>query len=96
MRFVIEKALRFEQLHYKNPRPKIELAQKLGFEGLVGRSPKMEAIVQMVYRMAASDSTVLILGESGNGKELLAREIHVNSGRRGCPFVMANCPSIPE
>jgi len=96
MRFVIEKALRFRQLRQENRRLKIELSQKFGFDALVGRSPKMEALVQMAYRMAASDSTVLILGESGTGKELLARGIHANSSRREGPFVTVNCPSIPE
>ncbi len=96
MRFVIEKALGFRKLRQENRRLKIELSQKFGFDVLIGRSPKMEALVQMASRMAASDSTVLILGESGTGKELLARGVHANSSRREGPFVTVNCPSIPE
>lgn len=96
MRFVIEKALRFRQLRQENLRLKVELSHKFGFEALVGRSPKMEALIQMAARIALSESTVLILGESGTGKELLARGIHANSTRRNGPFVTVNCPSIPE
>ncbi len=96
MRFVIEKAVRFRQLHQENLLLKAELSKKFGFEAMVGRSPKMESLIKMAARIAASDSTVLILGESGTGKELLARGIHANSSRREGPFVTVNCPSIPD
>ncbi len=67
-----------------------------GLGRLVGRSPKMQAIFALVKTLAPVDSTVLILGETGTGKELLARELHEASERRGRPFVTVSCAAIPE
>jgi two-component system response regulator HydG len=63
--------------------------------GMVGSSPGLAAVVDLVRRVAVSDATVLIQGETGTGKELVARAIHQVSGRKG-PFVAINCSALPE
>ena len=67
-----------------------------GFSGMVGRSPVMKRLYHQLDRIAASDVTVMIRGESGVGKELVARAIHENSSRSDRPFVAVNCAAIPE
>jgi two-component system response regulator PilR (NtrC family) len=66
------------------------------YEGLVGRSPAMRALYQMVEKVAPARTTVLITGESGTGKELVARALHGKSPRAAEPFVPVNCGAIPE
>jgi formate hydrogenlyase transcriptional activator len=65
------------------------------FKGIVGSSPALKSVLAEVERVAPTDSTVLVLGETGTGKELIARAIHDLSARRGCPFVKVNCAAIP-
>ena len=65
------------------------------FEQIVGKSPKLEAVLDQVVKVAPSDSTVIVLGETGTGKELIARAIHNLSPRCGRPFVRLNCAAIP-
>ena len=64
------------------------------FEQIVGKSAALEAVLDQVVRVAASDSTVLVLGETGTGKELIARAIHNISPRCGRPFVKLNCAAM--
>ena len=66
------------------------------FEGIVGESVKMQEIFRLVERVADSDSTILINGETGTGKGLIAQAIHKQSYRRNEPFVAINCGAIPE
>ncbi len=72
------------------------LVKTSGFEQIIAHSPHMRVLVEQSLRASASDSDVLILGESGSGKEVLARAIHFNSGRKRGPFVAINCGAIPE
>ena len=65
------------------------------FEEITGSSPSLKIALAQVERVAPTDSTVLVLGETGTGKELIARAIHNLSGRCGCPFVKLNCAAIP-
>jgi transcriptional regulator with GAF, ATPase, and Fis domain len=65
------------------------------FNGIIGNSPALKFVLTEVERVAPTDSTVLVLGETGTGKELIARAIHNLSTRRGCPFVKLNCAAIP-
>jgi len=65
------------------------------FEQIIGNSPALESVLDQVRRVAPTDSTVLILGETGTGKELIARSIHAISERCGHPFVRLNCAAIP-
>jgi len=71
-----------------------ELDAEMGF--VVGKSSEMRKVVETIRNAAGSSVTVLIEGETGTGKELVARAIHHNSKRRGGPFVSVNCASIPE
>ena len=65
------------------------------FEQIIGNSPALESALAAVERVAPTDSTVLVLGETGTGKELIARAIHNISPRCGRPFVKLNCAAIP-
>jgi len=65
------------------------------YEELVGKSPAMHAVFELIERVARSDATVLIRGESGTGKELVARAIHRRSAKRDGPFVPINCVALP-
>jgi DNA-binding NtrC family response regulator len=94
--FVIEKAVRFKKLQKENDDLRNELARKFRFDNMVVKSKVMHQVIQAARKVAQSNANVLILGESGTGKELLARAIHFNSPRRDKPFVVVNCPSIPE
>ncbi len=67
-----------------------------GEDSLVGRSPVMQEIFKLVSLLTGNDMTVLVTGETGVGKELVARAIHRHSGRREAPFVAVNCAAIPE
>ena len=72
-----------------------ENASGEGFEEVIGQSPKLKSLLSMVRRVAPTDSTILVLGETGTGKELIARAIHNLSQRHGRPFVKLNCAAIP-
>ena len=73
-----------------------ELNARYSFEDIIGRSPAMMRLFQMLPRIAESSSTVLIEGASGTGKELFARAVHALSGRRSKPFVAVNCAALPD
>src|SRR6266700_4183251 len=66
------------------------------FGGMIGRSAEMRRAFEVADRVAATDSTVLILGESGTGKDLMAQEIHTRSPRNGKAYVAVNCAALPE
>jgi two-component system response regulator GlrR len=72
------------------------LAERFDFHNIVARSEKMQQVLETVSHIATTESTVFIHGESGTGKELIARAIHVASGRRDKPFVAVNCAALPE
>jgi len=69
---------------------------KYQFEGLVGKSPKMQEVYRLIENIAPTSTTVLIEGESGTGKELVAAAIHKRSSRKDKPFIIINCAAIPE
>lgn len=87
---VLEGVRQYRQQH-KQPQRSPEL-----FRSLVGQSPAILQVRDLIERVAQSDATVLILGESGTGKEVVARNIHYASPRRKGPFVPINCGAIPE
>ena len=68
---------------------------KCRFEEIIGFSPALQSVEMEVERVAPTDSTVLVLGETGTGKELIANALHNLSARRGRPFVKLNCAAIP-
>jgi Nif-specific regulatory protein len=86
-------ALKAEQLERENERLLIELA---GHQPLVGSSERMRAVHRFIQKVAASDSTVLVSGATGTGKELVARAIHRGSRRSAKPFVAVNCAAVTE
>ena len=69
---------------------------KVGIRGMIGRSPAMQQIYDLVHRVAKRDTTVLVTGESGTGKDLVAQAIHLLSARQNQPLVVINCAAIPE
>ena len=73
-----------------------ELRRLTGLDNIIGQSPKMKAIFDLIQTVAPQNSRVLITGESGTGKELVARAIHENSARSGTPFITINCGAFPE
>jgi two-component system NtrC family response regulator len=93
---VVEKALRYRALARENLLLRAELVEQFSFENIIGVSPKMRAVFAALRTVAASDATVLITGETGTGKELIARALHHNSERRGEPLITVNCAAIPE
>jgi two-component system response regulator PilR (NtrC family) len=73
-----------------------ELRRLTGLDNIIGQSPKMRAIFELIQTVAPQSSRVLITGESGTGKELVARAIHENSARASAPFITINCGAFPE
>lgn len=73
-----------------------ELRRLTGLDNIIGQSPKMRAIFELIQTVAPQSSRVLITGESGTGKELVARAIHENSARSQAPFITINCGAFPE
>ena len=73
-----------------------EPARTEAFEGMVSRDPALRQVFDLIERVGASDAAVTILGETGTGKELVARALHVRSGRREGPFIPVNCSAIAE
>ncbi len=92
----IDKALELRELRDENRRLKDELGRKYHFENIVGRSPKMQEVFAAVERVAPTRATVLLTGESGIGKDVIARAIHHHSPRRDKAFVKISCSAIPE
>jgi DNA-binding NtrC family response regulator len=93
---LVEKALEFRRLHGANRQLQRQLETRYGFDNIVGESEALRATIDIVRKVADSEATTLVLGESGVGKELVARAIHYNSPRAQRPFVAVNCGAIPE
>ena len=93
---VVNKALELRSLRHENQQLKEELGQRYQFDSIVGRSPGMREIFATIQRVALTRATVLLAGESGVGKDLIARAIHHNSPRADRPFVKINCTALPE
>ncbi len=89
-------ALERRRLHQRIDDLSAELRERYDFAGIVGRDPRLVAVLRLVAQVADSEATVLIQGESGTGKELIARALHFNSRRRSKPFVPVNCGALPE
>src|SRR5260221_11652847 len=88
--------LKLATLEQENDSLRRQLATEGQFGAMIGRSGEMRRAFELADRVAPTDSTVLILGESGTGKDLLAQEIHARSPRSGKPFVAVNCAALPE
>jgi len=88
--------LKFSSLEQENARLRRQVAADGQFGAMIGRAEEMRRAFELADRVAATDATVLILGESGTGKDLLAQEIHNRSARAEKPFVAVNCAALPE
>lgn len=96
LRSIVQKAGDATRLRRVNRRLKERLDEKFGFDGVVGASPAMLKTLERLKRIAPTDATVLILGETGTGKELFAQALHQNSPRKNKPFVALNCAALSE
>jgi DNA-binding NtrC family response regulator len=92
----VARALETQRLREEVQTLRSSVSAKYGFENIIGSSPNLLYVLDVAGRAAQTDSTVLINGETGTGKELLAKAIHFNSPRRDQPFVAINCGAIPR
>jgi DNA-binding NtrC family response regulator len=93
---VLDSALEQRRLKSENAYLRSQLEERYRFEGIVGKSRPMERLFQLLETVAPTNSTILVSGETGTGKEVVARAIHHNSPRRAHRFVALNCSAIPE
>ena len=93
---VLDSAIEQRRLKSENAYLRSQLEERYRFEGIVGRSRPMERLFQLLETVAPTNSTILITGETGTGKEVVARAIHHNSPRRAHRFGALNCSAIPE
>ena len=96
LKAVVKRVLERQQLLEEVQQLRSAVNQKYGFENVIGHSGKFLYALETAGRVASSDATVLIRGETGTGKEVVARAIHFNSPRRNRPFAVINCGSIPR
>ncbi|QDU62451.1 DNA-binding transcriptional response regulator [Planctomycetes bacterium Pan216] len=96
LRTVVDKATERQRLHRTNVELRRQLDEKFGFEGVIGNSIKMNEVLARLRLVSPSPATVLITGENGTGKELVAQAIHNNSPRRHKAFVALNCAALSE
>ncbi len=96
LRAVVDKAAERQRLSRTNRELRRQLDEKFGFEGMIGNSPAMHEILDRLKQVAPTNATALIQGETGTGKELVARALHNNSPRKNKPFVPLNCTALNE
>jgi two-component system response regulator PilR (NtrC family) len=96
LKFAVDRALETRRIQDENRMLRRELVKDRGLDRIVGQSPPMKALYELILSVAPANSTVLILGESGTGKELVARSIHDHSRRADKPFVSINCSAFQE
>ncbi len=96
LNLVIQKALEKKRLQNENLLLKKVVKERYHFENIIGQSPKMVELYDLLEKIAPTKTNILIVGESGTGKELVAKAIHYNSPRKDKPFITLNCGAIPE
>lgn len=96
LEFALERALHQQKVIQENEHLKKQLNERYSLENIIGRDPRMQRVYDMIEAVADTRSTVLITGESGTGKSLIARAIHRLSSRRNKPFVEVACGALPE
>ena len=93
---VVQKVMAVQMLRDENRRMREELDQRYQFDNIIGRSAAMREIFHTVERVAPTRATVLLAGQSGVGKDMIARAIHQHSPRKNHPFIKINCTALPE
>ena len=96
LRLVLERSLEHMQLRKENQTLKERISEDASLTNIIGKSPPMHDLLEMVKTVAATEATILISGESGTGKELIAKAIHANSNRRKHNLVTVNCAAITD
>jgi DNA-binding NtrC family response regulator len=96
LRIQVDKAFEHQSLRKENLYLHTQINRKYGFEGMIGETGEMQRLFEKARMIAKSKATILIEGESGTGKDLLARAIHYNSQRAKKPFIPIHCASLPE
>ncbi len=92
----LENAMLYEKLACENQSLRAELGERFGRHALIGLSPAFRRMLALLDRLAETDVTVLLLGESGSGKEVVARALHWSGRRREGPFIAVNCAALPD
>jgi DNA-binding NtrC family response regulator len=92
----VDRAVKQRTLQVENRNLRHQLQVTFGLDRLLGRSPAMASVFELIKKAARSEANILVLGESGTGKELVARAVHANSPRAAQPFVPVDCASLPE
>jgi DNA-binding NtrC family response regulator len=93
---MLQKIVEHQQLITENILLRKRLKERHGYENIIGKSGPMEKVFEMIRTVADTSATVLVTGETGTGKELVARAIHANSSRRYSPFVAVSCGALPD
>jgi len=93
---LVKRALASRELAVQNRAMQEELERRSGFASIIGRSAEMKQVFEMVRQVAPSRSSVLITGESGSGKEMIAEALHYNSPRKDKPFIKLHCAALTE
>jgi DNA-binding NtrC family response regulator len=96
LQLCVQRALDYQATLRENSQHKREIRDRYKFENLVGSSSRMQEIYKLIGKVADTESTILIQGEGGTGKELVARALHYNSSRQHLPFVTVNCSALPD
>src|ERR1700759_5820638 len=96
LQMTVQRALDYQAALRENTYLRKELKNKYRFENIIGTSRSMQQVYNVINKIADTDSTILIQGDSGTGKELVARALHFNSNRQHQPFVAINCSALPE
>ena len=96
LRIAVNRGIQQKRLSDENKYLRSQLREAYSFDGIIGNSSPIREVLELVKKVSGTEANILILGDSGTGKELVARSIHANSGRCHRPFVPVDCASLPE
>jgi two-component system NtrC family response regulator len=96
LQIMIRNTLERKQLISENRLLRTQLSERFGFQGIISQSSAMDQVLNIAGRVASSNAAVLITGETGTGKELVAKAVHFSGSRRDKPFIVVNCAALPE
>ncbi|KUL31894.1 sigma-54-dependent transcriptional regulator, partial [Chlorobium limicola] len=96
LQIMIRNILERKQLISENRLLRTQLSERFAFQGIISQSSTMAQVMNIAGRVASSNATVLVTGETGTGKELIAKAVHFASSRREQPFIVVNCAALPE